>query len=324
MVKRMVPHAYRFGHVYIRLVMPEDMPRPENLTKFLVDNTVDAYYQSRDTENWQNDNITDGESKLQERKPVVYTLEYADCIADIVAEATNKQVGNKIIVRDNLRVFQTDTGECRCIYFFGADMPYAVSWQKGAEDYHVWIDKGVEEMLSYDTVFIAMLSLEKHMIQEGAMVLHSAYMCYENSAILFSAPSEVGKSTQASLWEKYRGTRTINGDRSLLIREKDGWYAYGWPVCGSSEICNNETYPIRAIVMLKQAKTNCAYLLKGFQAVREIMEQITINSWDSNFQIQVMDNLEQLIEEVPVYRLECDISEQAVECLEQMLAMREE
>lgn len=151
------------------------------------------------------------------------------------------------------------------------------------------------------------------------MILHSAYMCYEDTAVLFSAPSETGKSTQAGLWEKYRGTWTVNGDRSLLIREEDGWYANGWPVCGSSEICNNKSYPVRAIVMLSQAKENRISRLKGLEALRKVMEQITINAWNSEFQIQAMDELEILLKEVPVYRLECDISEDAVRCLENVL-----
>ena len=111
----------------------------------------------------------------------------------------------------------------------------------------------------------------------------------------------------------------MNGDRSLLVRKEDGWYAYGWPVCGSSEICHNESYPIRAIVMLKQAKENKAYPLTGFSAVREVMEQITINAWDREFQITVMDKMDQLLREVPVYRLECDVSEEAVSCLEKLI-----
>ena len=71
--------------------------------------------------------------------------------------------------------------------------------------------------------------------------------------------------------------------------------------------------------MLKQAKENKAYPLTGFSAVREVMEQITINAWDREFQITVMDKLDQLLREVPVYRLECDISEDAVRWLEKII-----
>lgn len=184
----------------------------------------------------------------------------------------------------------------------------------------VLINGPVAEMLDQDTVYLAAFSLEKQAIKDHSMILHSAYMCYEDTAVLFSAPSETGKSTQAGLWEKYRGTWTVNGDRSLLIREEDGWYANGWPVCGSSEICNNKSYPVRAIVMLSQAKENRISRLKGLEALRKVMEQITINAWNSEFQIQAMDELEILLKEVPVYHLECDISEDAVRCLEDVLA----
>ena len=84
--------------------------------------------------------------------------------------------------------------------------------------------------------------------------------------------------------------------------------------------CNNKSYPVRAIVMLSQAKENRISRLKGLEALRKVMEQITINAWNSEFQIQAMDELEILLKEVPVYHLECDISEDAVRCLEDVLA----
>jgi len=183
----------------------------------------------------------------------------------------------------------------------------------------IWIDEQCNEWLKLDTVFAAMFSLEKLMINKDAMILHSAYVCYNDTAILFSAPSKTGKSTQASLWEKYRQTHTINGDRTLMMRGKEGWMAYGWPVCGSSAICHNESYPIKAIVMLRQAKENRVYPLNGFQAVREVLEQITVNGWDGEFQIRALDLIEELLSEIPVYMLECNISEDAVICLENIL-----
>ena len=72
--------------------------------------------------------------------------------------------------------------------------------------------------------------------------------------------------------------------------------------------------------MLSQAKENRISRLKGFEALRKVMEQITINGWNSEFQIQAMDDLEILLREIPVYHLECNISEDAVRCLENVLA----
>lgn len=141
----------------------------------------------------------------------------------------------------------------------------------------------------------------------------------DGEAILFSAPSETGKSTQAALWEQYRGARVVNGDRSLLMRENGKRYAHGWPICGSSEICHNEGYPIRAIVMLYQAKENVIRKLKGAEAVKKVVSQMMINTWNKEFVIVAMDLVQQLVTEVPVYELGCNISEDAVKCLESVL-----
>ena len=70
----------------------------------------------------------------------------------------------------------------------------------------------------------------------------------------------------------------------------------------------------------RSAKENRISRLKGLEALRKVMEQITINAWNSEFQIQAMDELEILLKEVPVYHLECDISEDAVRCQEHVLA----
>lgn len=260
-----------------------------------------------------------GQAKRPDDEVIHYQVEMTENLDEIKEDLLGKKTG-RVIYRDNLTVFQTLGGECRFINFLGMDWHYAVSSQEGMNQYHVWFVPEVAEMLDQDTVYLAAFSLEKQAIRDHAMILHSAYMCYEDTAVLFSAPSETGKSTQAGLWEKYRGTWTVNGDRSLLIREEDGWYANGWPVCGSSEICNNKSYPVRAIVMLSQAKENRISRLKGLEALRKVMEQITINAWNSEFQIQAMDELEILLKEVPVYHLECDISEDAVRCLEDVLS----
>lgn len=318
----METNIYQLGFSYIVLRMPEEMERPENLEKFKV--TDDSELQRKiiaaaDAEDVQPEEF---QAEFHDEFHVnlaFYILEYTDNILEIENVLRKQQKSPHEVIRDAVRIFHTETGECRRTYFPGMGIPYAASLEEPGNRFHIWIDRMIGEMLKYDTIFTSILSLERQMIKSGAMILHSAYMCYDGTAVLFSAPSETGKSTQAALWEKYRGTRTINGDRSLLMRREDGWYAAGWPVCGSSEICHNESYPIRAIVMLKQAPENKVYPLKGFKAVRELMEQITINTWDSGFQMKVMDSLEMLLAEIPVYCLECNISEGAVECLEQVL-----
>ena len=283
---------YQFGHVNIEVNMPEGMPIPENMQKFIC------------------------ESSEMDR---TYEIVYARSLDEIEQEFWKACPQAREIRRETIRVLTAPGKECRILNFHGTDRPYGIVLEEEGKVIRVWVDEEIRPMLVYDTIFVSLLALEKLMIEHDSLILHSAYMCRDGKAILFSAPSETGKSTQADLWQKYRGTRTINGDRSLLIREKEGWYAYGWPVCGSSEICHNESYPIKAIVMLHQSKTNEIVRIQGFEAVQKLMAQITINMWNAEYQIKAMDLIEEMIGEVPVYEMGCNISEEAVRCLEKEL-----
>lgn len=283
---------YQIGHVQIEIQMPDDMLIPENMQKF---------------------------EKTADKVQMYYIINFVPELGAIEKKLRAKYEVIKEIRRDTMRILDIQNRECRILNFQGVQNPYAICMETAENEIQVWVDEEIRRLLIYDTIFVSLLLLEKLMIKNNAMILHSAYMCRDGKAVLFSAPSETGKSTQADLWEKYRQTRTINGDRSLLVRDEDGWHAYGWPVCGSSEICNNEDYLIQAIVMLHQARNNEVERLKGFALIQKLMAQITINMWNPEFQMKAMDLIEQLVGEVSVYELGCDISEEAVECLERVL-----
>lgn len=283
---------YQFGHTIIEIHIPAEMKIPANMSLFEVQ---------------------------ADRVDKIYYLEFADKLFQVEQRFREENSDIKDYMRKNMRILVTKEKECRIIRFEGTMRPYGISVEENQEVTRVWVDFEVEHMMQYDTVFSSVLGLEKVVLRKNALILHSAYICRDGEAVLFSAPSETGKSTQANLWEQYRGTRTINGDRSLLVKESDGWYAYGWAICGSSEICHNEAYPIHAIVMLHQAKENTVQRLSVLEALKKLMSQITINMWNSDFQMKALDLIQELITEIPVYELGCNISEDAVVCLEQVL-----
>ena len=174
-------------------------------------------------------------------------------------------------------------------------------------------------MLKYDTVFNSLLALERRMNNFNSYVLHSSYIVYQNQAILFSAPSGTGKSTQADLWKKYRNIEIINGDRTLLTLKDDCFFANGWPVCGSSKICFNQTYPIKAIVLLQQGKQNQISQLSYIEKTKRLLKEITINYHNQEYLDNALVFIEQLITKIPIINLSCTISKEAVECLDDYL-----
>ena len=228
--------------------------------------------------------------------------------------------GNLITKRADIEIFDNMGLESRLLGVKGRDDYYAYYEEKSETEATIILNRDGIKDLHIDPVFTSLLALERRLVSKNALILHCAYVEYKGKAILFSAPSETGKTTQANLWEKHRNSFTINGDKALLQKVDNQWIAQGWPVCGTSEICNNITTPIGAIVMLSQGKTDVVRKLGAFEAFPQLYSQITTNTWNRNFVENNMRLIEQLADDIPIYHLSCTISENAVSCLESALA----
>lgn len=231
-------------------------------------------------------------------------------------------VGDVIARRPDLLVLRSGAGECRYIGVKGSPVPYACYQETAPDGAEVTVDRDQLPHIDCDPAFVSLLALERRQLALGGLILHCACICHDGEAILFSAPSGTGKSTQADLWARFRGAEVINGDRMLLQKRGGRWLARGWPVCGSSGICHNRDLPIRAVVNLSQAPVDRAQRMAPMQAFTRLYSEITINRWNRQGNLQVMELLEDLVTAVPAYHLACTMEESAVEALE--AAMQEE
>jgi hypothetical protein len=163
------------------------------------------------------------------------------------------------------------------------------------------------------------LEAEHLLAQNNSFILHCSYIERNGKAILFTAPSETGKSTQADLWNQLRGAKIINGDRAA-IRIVDGQiYAEGIPFAGSSQYCENRSLPIDAIVYLGQALQTTIRKTEGYQAFMKIWEGVSVNSWDKKDVEQVSQVVSEVVQEIPIFHLTCTPDESAVIALEEAL-----
>lgn len=163
------------------------------------------------------------------------------------------------------------------------------------------------------------LGLEEIMIREDRLCFHAACVSTEYGGLLFAGPSGIGKSTQAQLWCDHRNGRLINGDRPILSLEDGKPIAWGSPYAGSSRCYRNESCPIRAIVLLKQAESCSVRQLKAAEAARRIYAGLNVHTWDRLFVTKALDLTVELISRVPVYELSCTPDENAVTILENVL-----
>lgn len=172
--------------------------------------------------------------------------------------------------------------------------------------------------ISVRTVLDAM-NVEHLVTENNGFIFHCSYIVYKDKAILFTAPSGTGKSTQADLWQKYRDAEIINGDRAA-VRMVDGMIiADGIPFSGSSQYCENRSVEIAAIVYLAQSHQNSIRRLQGAEAFSRIWEGVSVNAWYKGDIERVSGVVQVIAKETPVYYLACKPDESAVIVLEEML-----
>lgn len=278
---------YEFAGVQIVVSAPEEM----------------MYDQDKTLESFRVDTVTD---------PYHFTFERV--------QALTPPCTKPLVTMTDFMVYFEQDAQVRYVGTFGGnwETAYIRTVQQG-KACRVQVKESVYGgKMSAKTVLNAICA--EHLIaQNGGFVFHSSYIQVGDKAILFTAPSGTGKSTQAELWRTLRGAEVINGDRSAVCVRDDGVYAGGIPFAGSSQICKNVVLPLKAIVYLAQAPETTIRPLRGAEAFRRVWEGISVNTWDKEDMSKVMDAVQQVTMQVPVYYLACTPDESAVAALEQLL-----
>lgn len=158
-------------------------------------------------------------------------------------------------------------------------------------------------------------------IKKNGFSIHAAAINYNEKGILFTAPSGTGKSTQAKLWEKYRKAEILNDDRPV-IRMKDGkWYVYGTPWSGSDLPVLNKSVQLSAIIAIKQSAENRIRRLTSREAVNYVMARCFLPYFDQKLMDIFIEHIGSVIQNIPVYLLNCRPDEEAVELVNKCLEL---
>lgn len=199
------------------------------------------------------------------------------------------------------------------------EQPYCcVKWD-GANVLTCYYVPGQEQHIIYTKNLLELLGLEWLLLQFDGILLHASLVAWEGKGILFCAPSGTGKSTQARLWQRYCGSRTLNGDRAGIRCEEGVWKAWGLPFAGTSGIYRNESVTIRAVVLLCQGNENSIVPVRPLDAFKGLFPQCNARRWDGDFMDRLTQVLSELVGAVPCYRLTCRPDQEAVELLRDVI-----
>jgi len=154
----------------------------------------------------------------------------------------------------------------------------------------------------------------RYCLENHRMLIHGVCIEFKNQGVLFCAPSGTGKSTHASLWEKYEGTKIVNGDKPILQFCEDKILAYGTPWCGKEGQNINKSVPLKAIVFIKQSTQNKIKRISGADAFVGLYGQCNMNGISKEENSRIIENIRRLMAQIPVFELSCDISRDAFLC----------
>ena len=95
-----------------------------------------------------------------------------------------------------------------------------------------------------------------------------------------------------------------------IIRLVDGiWYLYGCPWSGKTEINTNKRVPLKALVFLERGKINEIERIYAPECVFKIIKQTIVSSY-KDITAKALSNISQMVKDVPIYNLKCNISDE--------------
>ena len=149
------------------------------------------------------------------------------------------------------------------------------------------------------------------------LVFHGAVITYKENCVLFTAPSGTGKTTHISLWRKYLGRDVdiVNGDKPMIKVDDCGAVAYGTPWCGKEGWQKNRKARLSAICFLRRGEVPGIRRAEPAECLDPLMHQVFLPLMDTEGSGRTLEDLDRLVSKVPLYILECDISEESVKCV---------
>lgn len=179
------------------------------------------------------------------------------------------------------------------------------------------IDKHIEEYngtrLLAEYVITGM-KFYREIISRGAFFLHSSALMVDGYGYMFTGPCGAGKSTHATLWREYFKDNVVSiNDDKPAIRFFDGVpYVCGTPFSGKFDINVNVAAKLKGISILVQSPENKIERVSASEAMTVLMEQ-TLRPENLADIMSLFDMLDKLLKSIPVYKLYCNISNEAVE-----------
>ncbi len=214
------------------------------------------------------------------------------------------------------RIYGTDTGYT-WVTRKKDDIQHAYSITKDFSKWSLIIDNSNDYLSSF---FNLSHIFSYSVIPKNGIVFHGIILEWNGRGILLCAHSGVGKTTHARLWRDYENALIINGDRALCCINNSRWYAFGCPWSGSSGEHINRSVPISAIVFINRSECNKVSEISRYKGALSLISHAFAPSWNTDMMSEALNTINNIVDSVPVYNLECTPDVDAVNTLKSVIS----
>lgn len=222
---------------------------------------------------------------------------------------------------DDYSVYEVEGGYTKVTQRYYGEPYRCICFQNDDGGNLTFTKDGLEHFETGEEAF-RFIDLVSSLVKFDAFIMHGSVIKRNDKCVIFSGDSGIGKSTQAELWKKHRGSQILNGDRVLLRRIDDKWYAFGLPMSGSSTYCESFKLEIEAVCFLEKAPWNVISEPKPIEKFMLLTSQITCGARKEKDSLKLVDLTEDFMNKTDVIRMVCTKDERAVDCLESYLNLK--
>jgi hypothetical protein len=138
----------------------------------------------------------------------------------------------------------------------------------------------------------------------GGIMLHGGAVSYNDNAVLYTGPSESGKSTMSRCLRDSKYNFSMMSDERPIISLIDGKYhACGTPWPSSENIVGDYTAPLKSIMFLVQSPENRLVPISRKVAFERIMKMICIPWFDKSLVFDFINIIDKVLDDVELFEV---------------------
>lgn len=152
------------------------------------------------------------------------------------------------------------------------------------------------------------------LLEKDTLLCHGSAISVDGNGYLFLAKSGTGKSTHTALWQQLLGSRSVmvNDDKPFLHITSQGVWVCGSPWSGKHGRDTNIRVPLTGICLLQRGRENRISPMEK-ALLLPILRHQSYQPQDCEKQEICNALLDSLVEQVPLWRMECTKDPQAAQ-----------